>query len=106
MAPRSTIFKAEEIVFGFWLVFDRSGQIRLARTEPSLDRDERSMYCEVTLPRALWRTPQLRATISIADPGPESRKIDIAAAGDALRGALGCDVDFRIMPVDVEDKTS
>lgn len=106
MAPRMTVFNVASMEFGFWLIFSKNGGMRMARTEPSLHRDERSMYCSVTLPKALWQTPQLRATITIADPGPEAHQFNLSAAGDALKEALGCDVDFRIIPVDTQDKTS
>ena len=66
--------------------------------EPKLARTERAMYVEVLLPKALWQTPSLRATVSIEDPGVMPVKIDVQAASDALKTAIGLDVDLKIIP--------
>jgi hypothetical protein len=98
MSPRSSRVTSTHINYGFWLIFDNTGVVRLTRTEPGVSRDERSMFIQATLPRSLWRTPTLRATIGVkADPAG-SYTAEIEAAADALRGALGVDIDLKVIP--------
>lgn len=78
-----------EVEMGFYLIFDETGHIRLTRTEGKLDRGERSMDLLLKVPRSLWRTAQLKAEISIADPGNPKAAIDVTAAVAAIRETLG-----------------
>lgn len=97
MTARSSSVRDKSITYGFWLIFDDRGGMRFARQNPNVGRDERAMFMEATLPRSLFTTPQLRATISVADPGEVPPKIDIAAASEALRQALGVDIDLKVI---------
>jgi hypothetical protein len=81
----------------FWLIFDSGGGVRLTRGQPSLSRDERGMKLDVKLPHALFKTPMLRASMTIEAQEPIVPPIDLTAAAAALKGALGCDVDVRIV---------
>jgi hypothetical protein len=85
MSARNSRITNNEVIYGFYLVFEEAGGVRLTRTEPHLDRAERAMFVQAKLPRTLWRTPSLRASI------------DIEIAGDALRSALGVDVDLKVI---------
>ncbi|MRX32781.1 hypothetical protein [Aminobacter sp. MDW-2] len=97
MSPRNSRVTATHVIYGFWLVFEEGGGVRLTRTEPALDRAERSMFLNATLPRSLWNTPTLRANIGVKH-GPEGGfNIDLDVAADALRAALGVDVDLRVI---------
>lgn len=88
------------IDFGFWLTFGVSGTIRLTIREPSISRDERKMFVEARLPKSLWNTPHLRATITVTDDEHEPKfNLDLTAAGDALRTALGVDIDMQVVPL-------
>jgi hypothetical protein len=81
--------------FGFWLVFNSTGDIRLTRGRPSCTRDEHSMKMVVSLPKSLWQQPQLSGHITITDPAAPIN-IDVTAASEALSTALGVDIDLRI----------
>lgn len=96
MSPRSSSVRMDRIDYGFWLVFGSDGSMRFTRTEPSIERKERKMSCSVTLPTSLFKTPELKATLVISDPGQPAFNIDIDAASQALKGALGVDIDFRV----------
>lgn len=84
--------------FPMWLVFTSSGDVRVTRREPkSLGRDERALFLEATLPLSLWSTPVLRASLNVAEAEPgASARLDITAASEALRGALGVDIDLQV----------
>lgn len=82
---------------GFWLVFDSGGGVRLTRGNPSLERNERGMQMSVKVPQALFKTPTLRASLTIDAPEPAVPPIDLTAAAAALKQTLGCDVDVRIV---------
>lgn len=85
------------LVFHFWLVFDSDGSMRMSRTEPSCGRSEHRMKMAATLPKSLWKTPSLSASITLSDPGTPPLRIDITAAQEALRQTLGVDVDLRVV---------
>lgn len=98
MRQRNSQITQTHINYGFWLIFDNAGSVRMTRTEPGVSRDERSMFIQATLPRSLWRTPTLRATIDVkADPAG-NYTAEIEAAADALRSALGVDIDLKVIP--------
>lgn len=84
--------------FPMWLVFSSNGDVRVTRREPkSLGRDERALFLEATLPMSLWSTPVLRASLNVAEAEPgATMKLDITAASEALRVALGVDIDLQV----------
>ncbi len=96
MSPRYSTKRSDRIEYSYWLVFDAGGGMRFSRGEPTVGRDERAMSCTATLPRSLFNTPRLKATIAITEGGDSAFTVDIEAATDALRGALGVDIDLRV----------
>jgi hypothetical protein len=96
MARQHSIRRQDAWEVGFWLIFDASGGVRLTRGEPDLARDERGMSLTVNVPHALFRTPTLRATMTIDAPEPVVPTIDLTAAAEALKLSLGFDFDIRI----------
>jgi hypothetical protein len=85
--------------FTFWLVFNKHGKIHQTIREPDVSRDERKMQMQVDLPKSLWSTPALKASVRVTDDDNEPKfEIDLTAAGDALRAALGVDVDIQVVP--------
>jgi len=97
MAPRYSRVTDKSVEYGFWLIFEEAGGVRLTRTEPNIDRAERSIFMQASLPRSLWRTPSLRGSLTIADTGQPSPLIDVNAASDALQAVLGIDIDLRVV---------
>lgn len=89
----------DKLKFPMWLVFHRNGTVRLTRTAGQVSRDERALFLDATLPISLWDTPSLRASLEVqsAEPGAEVR-LDVVAASEALKGALGVDIDLRVVP--------
>lgn len=100
MAPRTTRRTSDALTYGFWLVFDSDGGVRLTRTQPNVSRNERAMSLEATLPLSLFATPVLRAEITVAAPEGAAARINLDAAAQAMRQALGVDVDLRIEEAD------
>jgi hypothetical protein len=93
---RNSIRRATHWEIGLWLIFSDQGDVRLTRTTPGLNRNERAMSLTVKVPYALFRQPTLRATIAIDAPDASVPTIDLTAASEALRASLGVDVDVRI----------
>ena len=91
-----SLIRVDHIEYAMWLAFDKDGGVRLTRGQPSLDRNERAMSLLVKVPKALFATPQLSAKINIEDPGIPQPQIDIAAAQEALRQVVGCDVEIAV----------
>ncbi len=99
MAPRNSQVRSTEVEMFFYLVFDERGSVRLTRTEGKLDRGERAMAMLLKVPRSLWRTAQLRATVEIADPGNPKAEIDVTAAAEAIRETLGDGINVELSVV-------
>ena len=93
---KMTTTKGDAMDFPFWLIFSSGGNVRLTRTRPSLSRDERAMACNALIPKALFRSPELRATFTIDYDGAPNFDIDVQAASEALKQAIGVDIDLRV----------
>lgn len=93
---RHTFTRADTLEYGLWLIFDSEGGARMTRGVPSVDRNERAVSLTVTLPKALFRTPSLSARLTIDAPDQPLPSIDVRAAQEALRTALGVDIDLRV----------
>lgn len=93
---RHSTRSGDHMVYDVHLVFDDQGGARMTRGAPGLNRNERAVSLEVKLPLALFRTPLLRATLTVDAPD-QAAAIDLNAAQDALRQALGVDIDMQII---------
>lgn len=81
--------------YGLHLIFHKNGDVRLTRGHPAMVADERAVSLEVKLPLALFRTPSLKATLTVDAPD-QAAAIDLAAAAEALRGVVGAEVDVVV----------
>lgn len=90
--------KGDHIEYSFWLTFGADGSMRFARGQPTTSRGERAMACTASIPKSIFRTPMLTASIGITEEQATSFNIDVRAAAEALSLAVGCDVDLRITP--------
>lgn len=97
MAARHSSVLANHIEYTFWLVFDDQGGMRMARGRPGTNRNERAMEITARLPRSLFRTPELRATIKIDEAASMDFNLNVEAASDALKAALGVDLDLQVI---------
>lgn len=95
--PRFSSRTADQIFYSLWLAFDAEGGAFLTRAKPNLKRGQRGMQLNVTLPVALFQTPELSASVTVAKPIAEPVQIDAQAAGEALSKALGFPVDIQII---------
>lgn len=93
---RASTIRHDHIEYGFWLIFDSRGGLRMTRTEPSISRNERSMYVTATLPIALFQTPSLTAKLNVSNPDLPIPTINLQATAEAMRAALGVDIDLTI----------
>jgi len=93
---RQSIIRSDSIDYSFWLIFSADGQMRFTRGEPTANRGERKMKCSAVLPKSLFKTPELKATISVGDVGAHTFNIDVNAVSEALRATIGCDIDLRV----------
>lgn len=96
MAQKYSDVRADHIEFSFWLIFGSDGSMRFARGKPHIERHERAMKLSATLPKTLFRTPELSGVIRIADDGGKPFDIDVQTASAALEAALGIDIDLRV----------
>ncbi|MEW4466281.1 hypothetical protein AB1K62_00430 [Parasphingorhabdus sp. JC815] len=96
MSTSHSRITSTDILYSAWLVFDDKGGLRLTRGIPQIDRYERRIKLDATLPKSLFREPELKATIKVPPNDQSTMAIDIEAATTALQGALGCDIDLKI----------
>lgn len=95
--PRHSYRRGDYMEYGLWLVFDKDGGVRMSRGQPGLAIGERAVSLAVSLPLALFATPQLSARLTVEAPDPSAHpQIDVQAAETALRGVVGCDVQITI----------
>ena len=96
------------IALDFWLIIKRGDKrdnwpghrydpsVRVRAGEPDLAKNERAIRMELTVPTAIFETPQLHALISIADPEQQPATIDVTAAAEAVKQAIGMDVEITV----------
>ncbi|WP_439571209.1 hypothetical protein [Sphingomonas sp.] len=88
------------IKLDFWLTVGR-GQgtdrpsVRVSAGYPKLARNERAINLKVELPIALFEAPSLSASITVEHPD-QAVTIDTTALAEAVRGAIGMDIDITI----------
>lgn len=92
---RSTTVTMTSLKFSLHLILSSDGSCRMTRQAPHLNRDERVLHLDVTVPRAMFETPTMRAAIVVPDVG-SSPQIDIKEVEGALRSALGIDVHVKV----------
>jgi hypothetical protein len=97
MGSQASIVSRDRIEYGLWLIFDDKGGVRMARLRPSIERDERAVALSVTLPTSIFKTPELRVSLTIPDGATSIPPIDISATTEALRNVIGCDIDVRVV---------
>lgn len=98
MSAHRSAIRHDHVEYGFWLTFDATGGVRLTRNPPAVGRGERAMSIITRLPKSLFTTPTLSASITLSDEGVGQMTIDVEAANAALKQALGVDIDLRITP--------
>lgn len=97
MAKQFSTVRDGRIEYALWLTFDRFGNVRMSRGEPRVGRHERSVSLMATLPMSLFDVPTLRGTLTVEDTSDGlGANLDILAAVDALKGALGVDIDLKV----------
>lgn len=75
--------------------WNRRPTVKLRAGEPALDRGERAINVKMTLPLALFEAPSIIARIDVAEPALPVT-IDTAAAAQAVKSAIGMDIDLRV----------
>lgn len=96
MSTQFSHFTLNTIEYSAWLVFDDKGGVRLTRAMPKISRYERRVKLQTSLPKSIFKEPELKAVISVPVIPNDPIRIDIDAARDALQGAIGCDIDMKI----------
>lgn len=88
----------------FWLTisrgagpqYNRRPSVKASAGQPNLGRNERAMNIKMSLPIALFETPQLAASIKVEEP-TQGIHIDATAVAEAVRQVVGMDVDVSVV---------
>lgn len=102
MAARFGHESGRLLFLDFWLTVGRSETyserpaVRVTASYPKLARNERTINLKMELPLVLFETPSLSATITVDAPA-QAVQIDAMAAVEAVRQAIGMDVDIRVV---------
>lgn len=95
---RQSYRSGDKMVFPFWLIFSKDGDVRMTRKAPDISSAERAVSMYAELPLSLWSVPSLSASLKVNhDPATSEVNIDLEVAAEALRSSLGVDVDLRIV---------
>ena len=70
--------------------------VKVTAGYPALARNERAMNLKISLPLALFEAPSLTASIKVDHPS-QTIQIDTDAIAEAVRGAVGMDVDIQVV---------
>ncbi|MGH6730016.1 MAG: hypothetical protein ACREBK_07665 [Sphingomicrobium sp.] len=89
------------MILDFYLIVGRGTNnsqrpsVRVGASYPSLSRNERAINLKIKLPLALFETPPITATITVAEPDGAA-SIDLTAVAESVRQAIGMDVDIQV----------
>ena len=88
----------KQIPYKFWLVFDeKGGTPKSTKNQPATNNRERSMQVSVSLPEAIFKVPQLSASITMKDAGKTGLHLDIPAMENALSGVVDGNVVITLI---------
>lgn len=82
--------------FKGWLKLTPNQTPTFTAKKPTLQGNARAMFITVSVPDAVFRTPELKASISIPETTVSEFSIDVETASNALSKALGCDVQLDL----------
>lgn len=91
------------MLLDFWLTigrgtgspYNRRPSVKATAAYPKLDRNERAINIKMKLPLALFELPSLTASINVDSPA-QAVTIDASTIAEAVRGAIGMDVDIIV----------
>lgn len=91
----------DNVRFSCWLTFDQRGINKMFKNRPALHKGEKSMRVELTVPKAVFREPDLVAAIELqGEPAPEHRCEIVASVKEALDAIP--EVFVSVPPVEVD----
>lgn len=96
MGSKASIVRHDHIEYSLWLIFDDKGGVRLSRLRAGLNRNERAVALTVKLPTSIFKVPELKVTLTVPAGANDIPPINIEAATEALRAAVGCDIDVKV----------
>lgn len=96
MAARFSSISRDSITYSFWLAFDENGGLSMSRAEPGIGPRDRTMSLQLKVPRSIFHTPTLTATITLQGSDAPRPVIDVQASEAALKEATGFDVQLTI----------
>jgi hypothetical protein len=91
----------KKLLLDFWLTIGRGTggsdrpSVRVSAGYPNLARHERAINLKIGLPIALFETPSISASINVDSPA-QAVSIDTEAVAEAVRQAIGLDVDIHV----------
>ncbi|GAB3937358.1 hypothetical protein [Larkinella terrae] len=83
----------------FYLVVNSNGTVRTVKNRPGLDSNEISVQVALQIPDALFRKPQLQATITIPDDSVQPIVIEPDVQNnikDAIEQATGLEIKLTV----------
>lgn len=99
----------KKLLLDFWLTIGRGTNggvhpsVKVSAGYPNLSRNERAINLKIGLPTALFETPSISASINVDAPA-QTVQIDASAVAEAVRTAIGMDVDVRLVVPEESDR--
>lgn len=96
MTSRHSMLYGDTIEYSGWLIIDSQGGMKLSRPPPRLAAGERALSLVVKVPKTLFKTPSLKATITIPPDTspPEISAETVAGIENALK--IGTGMEFSV----------
>jgi hypothetical protein len=102
MGTRFSNVLHDRVEYSAWLAITEDGDLTLTRGRPALSPKQRAVSLTLTVPRAIFKTPEIRVAIQVADPGEAAIDIEAAAQTVAEAIAAGCDLKVTVEPAGLE----
>lgn len=67
-----------------------------ARESKSVAAGSRNISLTINLPKSLFETPQISATVTVSDEQAHALTIDTEAAADALQAVIGAQIKVEV----------
>lgn len=92
MSTRFSSVRSDHVEYSGWLVVDEAGGMKLGRARPSLSTKERAVAISLTVPRSVFKTPELKVSIEVS----EGRPPDMSAVAQTVADALAAGTDLKV----------
>lgn len=94
MSTRYSSVMMNTVTYNAWLVIDEQGSMRMTRAKPQISARERRVAFKITVPRAIFKTPELRVEATVNGEAPEIDMVEVTKSIEDLMIEKGMVVEI------------